>query len=86
VTDLLFLAAALVLICVLYIWPVFKARELMRLKSRSGAAGVVLGLLLGWIGVLVTLAFRDHSKRLSHAGDARPRRPPARIDFPDEGR
>ena len=52
---------AVLFLFVFAIWPIFVAREIMGRKGRSKATGVVLGVLFGWVGVLVTLALRPAS-------------------------
>jgi hypothetical protein len=45
----------LVLVAVFWVMPVYLAARITSNRGRGTTAGVVLGIFLGWIGVLIAL-------------------------------
>jgi hypothetical protein len=45
----------LILILVVAVLPIFVAYKITSGKGRGGGLGILLGVLLGWIGVIITL-------------------------------
>ena len=43
-------------VCVLWFLPVYVAAQVTSNRGRGTVSGVLLGLFLGWIGVLIALA------------------------------
>lgn len=46
---------------VFWIWPILVGRRIMVRKGRSELGGIALGLIFGWIGVLIAMAMGDHT-------------------------
>jgi len=64
---LIFVLAVLALVVV----PMFVAVEVTAKKGRGGGLGLLLGLILGWIGVIIALVLSDErSTQLKQAADA----------------
>ena len=68
------LGVVLILAAVIGIWimPVIVGHRLMKGKGRSGGAGIALGILLGWIGVLIVACLSTdpaHALRIVKAED-----------------
>ena len=67
------LALGVILIVLLWVLPIGVAADVTRGRGKGSAAGALLGLFLGWLGVGIALLFteRSSSPRRSASGRVR---------------